>query len=396
MRNDLEILHHLATLAEQRMEWAKRYHVKDMVEEFSEAILDELDYTIEANNAEKIQKQFENDYGIKIPEMVRELSTKNVLVMEFIDGIPINHHAELEEKGFSREVLAEKLSNAIFHQIIVEGFFHGDPHPGNVSVLEDGSIALMDFGMVGRLSSEMKYNFGSLLISMMRKDASGVVRAITKMGIVPAGVDMSVLNRDAEKIRDKYYDQPLGEVNLGEGVQDIFQIANKHRIGLPQDFTILGKSIITLESVVSSLDPEFSIMDVAEPFGRLLVKEKYDPRNLATRAYSNLQEASDTAVDVTDNLRIFSESLRDKRIPVQLSLRRFEELFRRMDRIGNRLSFSIVLLSFSIIMVGLIVGAAIAGQTTVIWQIPAIEIGFVLAVFLFLGLLYSIFKSGRF
>jgi ubiquinone biosynthesis protein len=396
MRNDLEILHHLATLAEQRMEWAKRYHVKDMVEEFSEAILDELDYTIEANNADKIQKQFENDQGIKIPEMIRELSTKNVLVMEFIDGIPINHHAELEAKGFSREVLAEKLSNAIFHQIIVEGFFHGDPHPGNVSVLEDGSIALMDFGMVGRLSSEMKYNFGSLLISMMRKDASGVVRAIAKMGIVPAGVDMSVLNRDAEKIRDKYYDQPLGEVNLGEGVQDIFQIANKHRIGLPQDFTILGKSIITLESVVSSLDPEFSIMDVAEPFGRLLVKEKYDPRHLATRAYSNLQEASDTAVDVTDNLRIFSESLRDKRIPVQLSLRRFEELFRRMDRIGNRLSFSIVLLSFSIIMVGLIVGAAIAGQTTVIWQIPAIEIGFVLAVFLFLGLLYSIFKSGRF
>ncbi|WP_462420645.1 ABC1 kinase family protein [Salinicoccus sp. Marseille-QA3877] len=396
VRTDLEILHHLATLAEQRMEWARRYHLTDMIEEFSEAILDELDYTIEANNADKIRKQFEHDSQIKIPEMMRELSTKNVLVMEFIDGIPINHHTELEARGYSREVLAERLTNAVFHQIIIEGFFHGDPHPGNVSVLEDETIALMDFGMVGRLSQDMKYNFGTLLIGMMRKDASGVVKAIVKMGVVPTGVEMNVLNRDAEKLRDKYYDIPLSYLNIGEAVQDIFQIANKHRIGLPQDFTILGKSIITLESVVSSLDPEFSIMDVAEPFGRLLVKEKYDPRNIASRAYNNLQDVSDTAVDVSNNLKIFSDSLREKKVPVQLSLRRFEELFRRMDRIGNRLSFSIVLLSFSIIMVGLIVGAAIAGQTTVIWQIPAIEIGFVLAVFLFLGLLYSIFKSGRF
>ncbi len=396
VRTDLEILHHLATLAEQRMEWARRYHLTDMIEEFSEAILDELDYTIEANNADKIRKQFERDSKIKIPEMIRELSTKNVLVMEFIDGIPINHHAELEARGYSREVLADRLANAVFHQIIVEGFFHGDPHPGNVSVLEDETIAFMDFGMVGRLSQDMKYNFGTLLIGMMRKDASGVVKAIVKMGVVPPGVEMNVLNRDAEKLRDKYYDIPLSYLNIGEAVQDIFQIANKHRIGLPQDFTILGKSIITLESVVSRLDPEFSIMDVAEPFGRLLVKEKYDPRNVASRAYNNLQDVGDTAVDVSNNLKIFSESLREKKVPVQLSLRRFEELFRRMDRIGNRLSFSIVLLSFSIIMVGLIVGAAIAGQTTVIWQIPAIEIGFVLAVFLFLGLLYSIFKSGRF
>lgn len=396
VRNDLEILHHLATLAEQRMEWARRYHLTDMIEEFSEAILDELDYTIEANNADKIRKQFEQDSQIKVPEMIRELSTKNVLVMEFINGIPINHHEELEARGYSREVLAERLANSVFHQIIVEGFFHGDPHPGNVSVLENETIALMDFGMVGRLSQEMKYNFGTLLIGMMRKDASGVVKAIVKMGVVPVGVEMNVLNRDAEKLRDKYYDIPLSHLNIGEAVQDIFQIANKHRIGLPQDFTILGKSIITLESVVSSLDPEFSIMDVAEPFGRLLVKEKYDPRNVASRAYNNLQDVSDTAVDVSNNLKVFSESLREKKVPVQLSLRRFEELFRRMDRIGNRLSFSIVLLSFSIIMVGLIVGAAIAGQTTVIWQIPAIEIGFVLAVFLFLGLLYSIFRSGRF
>src|SRR5699024_6777791 len=114
-------------------------------------------------SSDLIRKQFERDDKIKVPEMIRELSTKNVLVMEFIDGIPINHHAELEAHGYSREVLAERLANSVFHQIIIEGFFHGDPHPGNVSVLEDETIAFMDFGMVGRLSQEMKYNFGTLL-----------------------------------------------------------------------------------------------------------------------------------------------------------------------------------------------------------------------------------------
>src|SRR5699024_12543255 len=113
-------------------------------------------------------------------------------------------------------------------------------------------------------------------------------------------------------------------------------------------------------------------MDVAEPFGKILVKEKYEPRNMAERVYNNLQDVGDTAVDVSNNLKVLSESLREKKVPVQLSVRRFEELFRRMDRIGNRLSFSIVLLSFSIIMVGLLIGAAIAGLTTVILQIPAI------------------------
>lgn len=396
VRNDLEILHHLATLAEHRLEWARKYHVVEMIEEFSLSIIDELDYTIEASNAEKIGKQFTEDETVKVPEIKRDLSTKEILVMEYVDGIAINHLEELDNAGYDRTLLAERLANAMFHQIFVEGFFHGDPHPGNVSVLKNNTIIFMDFGMVGRLTSEMKGHFASLLISMMKQDASGVVKAIIKMGVVPDDVNMASLNRETEKVRDKYYDVELSQLNFGEAVQDVFKIANKHRIGLPQDFTILAKALITLESLVSQLDPEFSIIDVAEPFGHILMKEKYNPKNMVNRYWSDLLELGDDLSDVRTNLKDFSKGLKHQKLPVDMEVKGADDLFKKMDRVGNRLSFSIVLLSFSIIMVGLIVGAAIAGQTTVIWSIPAIEIGFVLAVFLFLGLIYSIFRSGRF
>ncbi|CAM2752358.1 ABC1 kinase family protein [Salinicoccus roseus] len=396
VRNDLEILHNLAMMAESRLEWARQYQLMDMIEEFSRAIIDELDYTIEGRNTEKIGRQFTEDETVHIPAIFWDVTTKNVLVMEYIDGIGISDFNAIEEKGYSRERLAERLTHAIFHQILIEGFFHGDPHPGNITIMEDEVIGFMDFGMVGKMTKEMKANFGSLLIAMMRKDADGVVRAITHMGVVPDEVDMKALKKDAELLRDKYYDIPLSRMNLGEAVQDIFDIANTHRIKLPTDFTMLGKTILTLESIVRQLDPDFSIVDVAEPFGRQLLKERYNPKNITDRAWHQWLEFSDDLKDASSNLHQFSKGLKKKKVPVELELRRSEQFMKRLDRLGNRLSFSIVLLSFSIIMVGLIISSALSDQTNVILSIPAVEIGSVVALIMFIGMIYSIFRSGRF
>lgn len=396
VRNDLEILHNLAMMAESRLEWARQYQLRDMIEEFSRAIIDELDYTIEGRNTEKIGRQFTDDETVHIPAIFWDVTTKNVLVMEYIDGIGISDFDAIDQNGYSRERLAERLTHAIFHQILIEGFFHGDPHPGNITIMEDEVIGFMDFGMVGKMTKEMKANFGSLLIAMMRKDADGVVRAITRMGVVPDEVDMKALKKDAELLRDKYYDIPLSRMNLGEAVQDIFDIANKHRIKLPTDFTMLGKTILTLESIVRQLDPDFSIVDVAEPFGRQLLKERYNPKNISDRAWHQWLDFSDDLQDTSHNLHEFSKGLKKKKVPVELELRRSEQFMKRLDRLGNRLSFSIVLLSFSIIMVGLIISSALSDQTNVILSIPAVEIGSVVALIMFIGMIYSIFRSGRF
>lgn len=396
VRTDLEILRHLAVLAESNLEWARNYQVTDMIEEFSDALINELDYTIEARNVERIGKTHKNDSKIKIPEIYWEYSTKNVMAMDFIKGIPVNHFDKLDEMNINRSELADTLAKAIFQQIFEEGYFHGDPHPGNVSVLEDGTLVFLDFGMIGRLTSDLKNNFGSLLISLMRKDSSGIVKAIVKMGVVPSDVSMRDLNREAEIMRDKYYDVPLAKLNFSEAVNDLFGISNKYKIKLPQDFTILAKTLLTLESVVSQLDPDFSIMDVAEPFGKALMLERYNPKNLLNFQIDEVQQLANELREVTENVHTFSKGLKNQNLPIEIDVKGRSQFSKHLDRVINRLSFSIVLLAFSIVMVGLIVGSAILGEGSIIFRIPIIEIAAIFAMGMFAWLLWSIVKSGRF
>ena len=396
VRTDLEILRHLAVLAESNLEWARNYQVTDMIEEFSDALINELDYTIEARNVERIGKTHKNDNKIKIPEIYWEYSTKNVMVMDFIKGIPVNHFDELDKLNINRSDLAETLARAIFQQIFEEGYFHGDPHPGNVSVLRDGTLVFLDFGMIGRLTSDLKINFGSMLISLMRKDSDGVVKAIVKMGVVPSDVSMRDLNREAEIMRDKYYDVPLSKLNFSDAVNDLFGIANKYKIKLPQDFTILAKTLLTLESIVSQLDPDFSIMDVAEPFGKALLLERYNPKNLLNFQIDEIQQLGSELREVTENVHQFSKGLKNQNLPIEIDVKGRSQFSKHLDRVINRLSFSIVLLAFSIVMVGLIVGSAILGEGSIIFRIPIIEIAAIFAMGMFIWLLWSIVKSGRF
>ena len=396
VRTDLEILRHLANLLEANLEWAKNYQVTDMIDEFSFALLNELDYTIEARNVERIGKTHANDPNVKIPNIFWDYTTKNVMVMDFIKGIPVNHFDTLDELNIDRSKLAETLAKAIFKQIFEDGYFHGDPHPGNVSVLEDGTLVFLDFGMIGRLTSDLKTNFGSLLISLMKKDASGVVKAIVKMGVVPADVSMKQLNREAEIMRDKYYEVPLSKLNFSDAVNDLFIISNKYKIRLPQDFTILAKTLLTLEGVVSKLDPDFSIMDVAEPFGKSLLFDRYNPKNVIENQIDDAQQIALELRDVTANVHQFSKGLKNSNLPIEIDLKGRTQFSKHLDRVINRLSFSIVLLAFSIIMVGLIVGSALLGEGSIIFRIPIIEIAAIFAAGMFIWLMWSIVKSGRF
>lgn len=396
VRTDLEILRHLASLAEANLEWAKNYQVTDMIDEFSTALINELDYTIEARNMERISKTHKKDKRVVIPGIYWEYTTKNVMVMDFVKGTPINHFDEIDAMNINRSMIADTLANAIFKQIFEDGYFHGDPHPGNVSVLKDGTLVFLDFGMIGRLTSDLKNNFGSLLISLMKKDASGVVKSIVKMGVVPADVSMKKLNREAEIMRDKYYDVPLSQLNFSDAVNDLFGIANKYKIKLPQDFTILAKTLLTLEGVVSKLDPDFSIMDVAEPFGKALLLERYNPKNLLDFQVDEIQQIGTELREVTSNVHQFSKGLKEQNIPIEIDVKGRSQFSKHLDRVINRLSFSIVLLAFSIIMVGLIVGSAILGEGSIIFRIPIIEIAAIFAMGMFMWLLWSIVKSGRF
>ncbi|WP_342430340.1 AarF/ABC1/UbiB kinase family protein [Neobacillus sp. FSL H8-0543] len=397
IETDLEILQDLARLAESRLDWGARYPIRDIVEELARSIREELDYENEGRNADRIANQFKNDPTILIPKVYWEYTTSKVLTMEYYEGTKLNEVDKLDEQGFDSKVIAERIVNAIFQQILLDGFFHGDPHPGNILALPGEVIVFMDFGMVGRLTSEMKNHIASFVIALMRQNTVEVVKAITNMGLVPDDVNVTQLRSDVDKLREKYIDVPFSQMSVGTAVNELFSVAYRHNIQLPTDLTILGKSLLTLEGTVEKLNQEISIIAVAEPFGRQLLMERLNPKNVAGKAWSNFTEYGDILQEFPKTVKDLTSIMKKGKMQIEITTPELDNLLQKLNRISNRLSFSIVLLAFSIIMVGVIIGASLSGQTSpLLSNIPAIEIGFGISTIMFVWLLYSIFKSGRF
>lgn len=392
---DLEILYELANLAERRFQWAATYQLLDMIDEFSKALRNELDYTSEARNAEKISKQFIHNPVIYVPKVYWAYSTAKVLTAEYIDGIKINNIKDLEQQGYSLVLLAERFAKGILHQIFMEGFFHGDPHPGNVLVMPGQIIAFLDFGMVGHLSSEMKYNLSSLVIGLMRQDADDLAKTIFRMGIVPDHANKHQFRDDIEQLNEKYYGIPLSQVSFGEAVNNIFAVALKHKIKIPADLVLVGKALLIMEGIVQKLDPSLSILDVAEPFGKKILMERLHPKALTKTLWRKISDFGELFASFPELFKNLSSIVRHGRLSLDISIPEIDNILKTLDRISNRLSFSMILLALSIIMSSIIVSSSIAGQSSVLWQIPVLEIGFGIAMVIFSWLLYAIIRSGR-
>ncbi|MGW8958360.1 ABC1 kinase family protein [Paenibacillus sp. NPDC055715] len=396
IRRDLDILRELTAMAVKRWEWVERYQLSQMVEELGRSLIQELDYNHEARNTEKISLQFEQDPHIHIPKIYWDHTSSRVLTMEFLDGTHLGNREELLRRGYDLKELAQQLVNSMLHQIFIEGFFHADPHPGNLLVLKNGNLAYLDFGMTGRLSEDMKNHLASLIIALMRKNTDAMVRAIERLGLVDPDTDMNALRADLDKMREDYSDVPFSQVSIGDALNDLFGAAQRHRIGLPSDVLLLGKSLLTLEGVVEHLDPDLSIFALAEPFGNKLLKERFSSRRIRGKLLGGATELVETLMELPGQARHLASIISKGKLKLEVTVPELDMLLRRLDQISNRLSFSIVLLAFSIIMVGLIIASSLNHQTTMLWNVPAIEIGFVVALLMVAFLLYSIFKSGRF
>ncbi|MCL6627175.1 MAG: AarF/ABC1/UbiB kinase family protein [Alicyclobacillus shizuokensis] len=396
VRVDLEILADLAWRAERHLSVAKHYRVSDMVEELSRTVLQELDYRAEARNCERIARENRGNPEIYIPKVYWPYTTSRVLVMEYVQGTKLGDVAKLREQGFDLSELAARASRAVFEQLLIRGFFHADPHPGNLAALPDGRILFLDFGMVGRLTPEMRDHLTSLVIALMRRNTDQIVRALTRMGVVPPDVDMVKVRRDIDDLREKYYDVPLAEVSLGESVKDIFTVAYKHRIEIPPDLTLVGKTLLTIEGVVENLDEGFRIMDIAEPFGRRLLWEKANPATAARRLLHGAEVLSELTVELP---RVLQDVLRQlRRGPVEFNLRvpELEQVLRNLDRIGNRLSFSLMVLAISILVAAWMIASSLTDPKLPVLGVPATDVGLILIFAMLVWLIWSILRSGRF
>ncbi|MBL4952444.1 ABC transporter [Neobacillus sp. YIM B02564] len=397
IETDLEILKELARLADSRLEWARRYQVRDIVDELAMSIRRELDFEMEARNTEKIAAKFKDNPKVVIPKVFWDYTSAKVLTMEFIDGITLNEEEKLQKLGYDSKVLGETVVNTILQQILIDGFFHGDPHPGNLLVLPNGAIAFLDFGIVGRLSPEMRDHVASFVIALMRQNTDEVLQAISSMGVVPDDVNYEQLRMDVDLLREKYSDLSFKNMKIGQTITDLFSVAFQYKIKLPTDLTILGKTLLTMEGVVEKLDPDLSIIKIAEPFGKRLIMERYRPKTIIDKVWRRINEYGEMILEWPKTINEISAIMKKGRVKIELTTPELNQFIQRLNIISNRISFSITLLSFSIIMAGVIIGTSLSGQTPILLnKIPVVEIGFVIATGMFLWLLFSIFKSGKF
>lgn len=396
VQRDLEILQDLIGIAKRHMDWVSQYNISEIIDEFSKSMRAELDYNVEGRNMERLGQNFANDRRIHIPKTFWNYTSARVLTMEFVDGIHMGKPDEIVQQGLQLPDVAQRLVDSMLQQIFIDGFFHADPHPGNLLALRDGRVAYLDFGMMGRLNSDTKNGLASFVIAMLRKNTDSMVRAILRLGFVPDDIDIAAMRGELERLRDQYYEVPFSQINLGEALNEMFAIIRTFRIDIPSDLALLGKALITLEGVIGRLDPNLSIVKMAEPFGRRLLGERYSPKRLRERITDGALQAIEVLTDLPRQTSELSRVIRSGKLKVEVNVPELGELLHKMDQIVNRLAFSIVLLAFCIIMVGLIIGSSLRDQSPILWGLPVVEIGFSIATLMVLWLLFAIFKSGRF
>jgi ubiquinone biosynthesis protein len=395
VETDLEILYEIARFLEENTVWAKTYHIKEIIKEFSESLRDELDYKVEGRSADRVAKQFKEQPSIQIPKIHWDFSTAKILTMELVTGIRVNDIKQLDDGGYDRKLIAERVVDALFFQVLEKGFFHGDPHPGNVYILPDNRICFLDFGMMGRINDRLKFHFASLIINLQQGDTKGMLKVFSDMDLLNEDTNKSDFQQDLDDLIEAYYEVSLYDVSLGGIINELFEVAFRHKIQIPTEITILGKAILTLESTVSLLDPAFSVMKAVEPFGKKLILERYHPRTVLLNSWRDVVENAEILLHLPKDIKKITSTVGKGKLRLDINVQQLQAILGRLDRISNRLSFSIILLAFSILMVGLIIGSAIAGQTNLLWSFPIIEAGSIIATLMFVFLIFSIFRSGR-
>ncbi|MCD6504998.1 AarF/ABC1/UbiB kinase family protein [Candidatus Poribacteria bacterium] len=392
IETDLDILFTIARLLERHVAEVSFYEPVSLIEEFARSIRRELDFTSEASSTDLFHRYFENDPRVKIPKVFWDFTTKRVMVLEEIDGIRIDDLEELDRVGADRRKLAANLVDIFFNQIFVNGLFHADPHPGNLLVLEDDVIGMIDFGTVGRIAGDMLKDIKNWFIAILDKDVDLMAKIYLKMGIISEETDITQFKLEVADFLDRYLTRPVERIHLGEIINEIVTSSPRYRMRMPPVLTMLGKTIMLVEGIVRELDPEVDIMEIGRSYIARLMLGQFSPKEWAKGVYSTFSDISEMARTMPFQVNQILSKLNRGTLKVDFEPLGLDRLIYEMDRSSNRLTF------------GMIIAALIVGSSIMVWSDTGVKIfgysaigivGYLIAGILGFGLLISILRSGR-
>lgn len=365
VQRDIDLLYWLTHLIERNIPEMRLYNPVKMVAEFDQAIMAELDYALEADNCERFARNFDANPHVVFPKVYRSASSKRVLVLEFLPGKKINEACT--QYGFPGELIAKRSVEIIVKQIFEDGFFHADPHPGNVFVLgtpEAPKIGLIDLGMVGRLSPTLRDKTIDLMVAAVREDMQGLADALYGIGKPLRKVDRVAYDAEVAMLASKYLGKKLQEIELAAMIRDLANGAQKYGIEIPADFLLLGKSLMTVEGVGKEIYPELDVFNEVKPYFLRLIQQRYSPERIAQDALRSAMKLSNAATEMPVQLQEILDDLRKGAFRLEM---RETSLRTAADELGRR-AFAGMVVSSSFVSAAILVaggegtiGAIVAG-----------------------------------
>jgi ubiquinone biosynthesis protein len=267
---DLELIGRLAEVASRRPSIARRYDPVGLSKEFAATLLAELDYLREGRNAELVAASFADDDSVHVPRVFWDLTRDGVITEERIRGIKVDNLRALDATGLDRAKIARTLADAYLSMVFVHGFFHADPHPGNVFVEMDGRVAFVDFGMVGSVTTRTGRGLGTILLALVAADPERMADGLLRLGIACDDIDRTKFERDLARFLEQYSRLPLEQLHLGPLIADVMSVMRTHRLRLPSDLALLLKTVMMCEGVAAQLDPAFELIPHLLPYAARL------------------------------------------------------------------------------------------------------------------------------
>ena len=392
IETDIDILYTLAQLANRYMQDIKFFDPISIVDEFSRVITKEIDFTYEAHNIDKFCKNFKGSTAVHIPRVFWEYTKPKVITTEEITGIRMSDYLTQPHSDEEKKAVAANGANAILQQIFIDGFFHADPHPGNLFILPNNAAAFVDFGIVGRLDEDTRDVVVNLLIAVSTKNVSGIIKALEMLGCVAEENSMQDFKHDISDFVERFYDIPLKQIEISTILPQAIELMTRHKLKIPPQFHVMIKALATMDGVARQLDPDFNTIAYTRPFVERLVHERHDPKRIYKDVLLYSSELLDILKIIPKDTYEIIKKIKTGTLKIEFEHQGLSKFIAEMDKSSNRISFSLVISA-------LIIGSSLiimANKGPIVYGFPVLGIlGFVFAGLLGLALAIGVLRSGR-
>jgi ubiquinone biosynthesis protein len=392
VRDDLAILRRLAVLAETHQpQWRLRRPVA-LVDELARSLERELDFTCEAGNLERFAWQFREEPTIYLPALFRDFTTPRVLVMEYVNGIKASRIEEIKAAGLDPRELGRRIADLMMKQIFTHGFFHADPHPGNIQIMADQRVSFLDFGMMGYLDAGTRGAFVDFVWGLVRRDERSAGAALLKLTRSEVEPERAAFEADVAEFMHQHFYRPAGEIQVARLMSNLVQLTGKHQLYLPSDLVLMLKALGSTEDLVRRLDPGLNLVEQAAPFMKQTRLDRLRPGRMMGSLLEFGQEMAEAAHEMPQELRRVIRQIQTGQVRLGFRHEGLEPLTNAMERSTNRLSFALVVASL-VISSSLIIHS----QVPPLWRGVSVVglVGYILAGMMGFWLLIAILRHGK-